>query len=123
MVDHFESTLLMIMQIDSHNQLQPVSLTMNTPAEINAVINSHSTYGKVNTLKLCTSELRNQSQSKTNRSPYLLGIVFFFILYCCRNFCFRVSTNGRCEDNHLAGSLIKKFACFKTRKNRRISYS
>ena len=63
MVDHFESTLLMIMQIDSHNQLQPVSLTMNTPAEINAVINSHSTYGKVNTLKLCTSELRNQSQS------------------------------------------------------------
>jgi aminopeptidase N len=54
LVDHFESTLLMIMQIDSHNQLQPVSMTMNTPAEINAVINSHSTYGKVNTLKLCT---------------------------------------------------------------------
>lgn len=44
--DHFEKTLLMIMQVDSHNLLQPVSKVMNTPSEINSVINSYSTYGK-----------------------------------------------------------------------------
>ena len=38
------------MQIDSNNLLNPITYEMNTPDEINTIINSYTTYGKVDNI-------------------------------------------------------------------------
>jgi len=46
MSEFYASNLMALMQIDSDNLLNPISYEVNSPTEVNTIINSYTTYGK-----------------------------------------------------------------------------
>lgn len=69
----------MIMQVDSHNLLQPVSKVMNTPSEINSVINSYSTYGKGSAVVRMLNYITGKERLEKALAVYYPFIIIEFV--------------------------------------------